>query len=135
MPERPVWGYSNDDMHSLSRLGRNWSLMILPELTHESVRHGMESGLSFFVYAPDGHQGPPVPVIETIEVNSRKGTIVIVASGYETIRWISEGEVVSNESTIDLDNLENPGGYLRAELSGPGSTIINTQPFGVKKIK
>lgn len=134
MPERPVWGYSNDDMHSLPHLGRNWSVMILPDLTHESVRYGMENGLSYFIYAPDGHNGPSAPVIEMIEVNPRKGIIEIVASGHESVRWISEGEVVSEGNTINLNDLQDPGVYVRAELSGPGSVIVNTQPFGVKKL-
>lgn len=35
MPHRPVWGYSNDDMHIAEHIGRNWNVLILPELTHE----------------------------------------------------------------------------------------------------
>ena len=47
MPGRSAWGYSNDDMHDRPHVGRNWNMLILPELTHESVREGMESGLSY----------------------------------------------------------------------------------------
>jgi predicted metal-dependent phosphoesterase TrpH len=32
--ERPVWGVSNDDMHNpRTQLGRNWNIMLLPELS------------------------------------------------------------------------------------------------------
>ena len=38
MPDRPAWGYSDDDMHVASHLGRNWNVMILPGLSHEDLR-------------------------------------------------------------------------------------------------
>ena len=33
--ERPVWGFSNDDMHSMRDFGRNWNVFIL----HVSMFH------------------------------------------------------------------------------------------------
>ncbi len=133
MPERPVWGYSNDDMHSLPQLGRNWTIFILPELSHEWVRNGMENGLSYFVYAPQGHNGPEPPVIESISVDNRRGTISITASGYNTVRWISQGSVVHTGNVIDLNELDDPGNYVRAKLFGAGETAAGTQPFGIRK--
>ncbi len=133
MPDRPVWGYSNDDMHTLPNVGRNWSMLILPELTHESVRHGMENGLSYFVFAPQGHDGPSAPVIESIVVNQRKGTIDITASGYESVRWISEGRVVHEGNPVNIKELEDVGSYIRAKLYGSGETVTGTQPFGISK--
>ena len=132
MPERPVWGYSNDDMHSLPQLGRNWTVFILPELTHESVRHGMENGTSFFVYAPEGHDGPQPPVIESISVNNRRGTIEIDASGYNSVHWIYDGNIVHTGSVVDLNELEEAGNYIRAKLYGPAETLTGTQPFGIR---
>ena len=62
MPDRPVWGYSNDDMPSGAKhLGRNWSMLLLPELTSDWVRRGLIGGRSYFVYSPAGHAGPPPP--------------------------------------------------------------------------
>jgi hypothetical protein len=135
MPDRPVWGYSNDDMHSLPQLGRNWNMLILPELTHESVRNGMENGLSYFIYAPDGHDGPSAPVIESVNVNQRRGTIEISATGYETVRWISGGNVVHDGIKVNLNDLQDveTNGYVRAKLYGPGETVAGTQPFGIRK--
>ncbi len=132
MPDRPVWGYSNDDMHHLSRLGQNWTVMILPELTHESVRNGMENGLSYFVYAPQGHDGPQPPVIQSIEVNNRRGTIDITASNYDSVTWISEGNIVHTGNTVNLNELEATGNYIRAKLYGPGDIVVGTQPFGIR---
>jgi hypothetical protein len=130
MPGRNVWAYSNDDMHALSHVGRNWNMLILPELTHESVREGMENGLSYFIYAPGGHSGPEPPVIHSI--NAKNSTIEIDASGYNSVEWISEGKVVHDGAVIDLNELENIGSYLRAMFYGPGNTVAGTQPFGIK---
>ena len=60
-PERMVWAYSNDDMHQERSLGRNWNIFVLPELTREMVRKGIEEGRSFYVYAPFGHEGAVPP--------------------------------------------------------------------------
>jgi len=133
MPERPVWGFSNDDMHTEAQVGRNWNILILTELTHESVRYGMENGLSYFVYAPEGHDGPPPPVIESINVNNRRGTIEISATGYDSILWISNGETVIEGNSINLDKLMEDARYVRAKLFGAGDVVVGTQPFGVKK--
>jgi hypothetical protein len=133
MPDRPVWGYSNDDMHSLPQLGRNWNMLILPELSSEWVRKGMEHGLSYFVYAPGGHDGPSPPIIESINVNKNRGTIQVNASGYESVEWISEGRVVFDGNRINLNEIEELGSYVRAKVYGPGETVAGTQPFGIKK--
>ena len=130
MPDRNIWAYSNDDMHALPHVGRNWNMLILPELTHESVREGMENGLSYFIYAPQGHNGPEPPVINSIKIN--KSTIKINASGYNNVEWISEGRVVHDGPAINLKKTEKIGSYVRAILYGPGETVAGTQPFGVK---
>lgn len=133
MPERPLWGYSNDDMHMFPHLGRNWNNFILSELTHESVRHGMENGLSYFVYSPQGHNGPSPPVIKSIIVNNRRGTIEIIAEEVSSVQWISEGNVVSTGTTVNLNELKETGNYIRAMLYGTGETVAGTQPFGIVK--
>ncbi len=33
MPERPVWGFANDDFHRPQHLGRSWTMFPLPALT------------------------------------------------------------------------------------------------------
>lgn len=133
MPERPVWGYSNDDMHHSSTLGRNWNVFLLPEISESWIRKGMREGRSFYVYAPSGHDGPPLPEIENIKVNKRKGLIELTCSGQDSVRWISDGKVVQRGSLFLLK--ENPGvsDYVRAEVFGPGETITGTQPFGITR--
>lgn len=135
MPDRPVWGYSNDDSHAASHIGRNWSTFILPELSAESVRRGMLGGVSFFTYAPNGHSGAPVPTVESLSVDRVDGTITITASDYEAIEWIASGEVVGTERTIDLENLGEHHSYVRAKLFGSAGALTGTQPFGVKRLQ
>jgi hypothetical protein len=132
--ERPVWGFSNDDMHNPERkqLGRNWNVMLLPELSAEAVRRGMEEGTFFFVYAPEGHDGGAPPVIRAIAVDSSKGTIHIDATGYESIEWISDGRFIHRGDRVNLSELADPGGYIRAVIRSENSSLIGTQPFRIQ---
>lgn len=131
MPERPVWGYSNDDMHGSSALGRNYSVMLLPELSAASVRRGMEQGWSYFVYSPAIKDRITEPVIEAITVDDDRGVIHIQARGTRETVWISDGLVVHHGDTIDLGNIPNIGSYVRAELRADEGVVVGTQPFGI----
>lgn len=133
LPERQVWAYSNDDMHIAEHIGRNWNMFILPELSHEAVRRGMEEGLSYFVYAPEGHEGPIAPSIEAIRVDSRRGTIDIIARDYERIVWIAEGRPVHEGGRISLGDLPEEYAYVRAKIHGAGNSVAGTQAFGIRE--
>ena len=132
--ERPVWGFSNDDMHNPStELGCNWNIILLPELSPEWVRRAMENGMFFFVYAPNGHGGPTPPLIESIAVDRQNGTIHIDATGHERIDWISKGKIVHNGDRVNLFEVQGLGGYIRAEIhAANGGPIVGTQPFRIQ---
>lgn len=133
MPERTVWGFSNDDMHEPPHIGKNWNVLILSELTENAVRYGMEKGQFFFVHVPSRHNGPQAPIIKSIDVNRKKGIIEIKDSDFNTVKWISNGEVVQEGTSIILNQIEQSLVYVRAKLYGFGGTITGTQPFGLKK--
>jgi hypothetical protein len=133
MPGRNVWGFSNDDMHGESALGFNWNMLILPGLTEEWVRTGMEEGRFYYVYAPSGYKGANPPQITSILVNPKKSIITIDATGYDSIQWISEGKVVYRGNALKLNDAIDVKGYVRAELFGADKTITGTQPFGLIK--
>jgi hypothetical protein len=138
MPQRPVWGFSNTDMHTLRHYGRNWNVFILPELNENWVRRGMEQGLFFFVYAPEGRHDRPVdtPEIQSINVNQGKGSIHIQAVGQDSTVWISGGNKIHTGDQIRLNELPEVHGYVRAVLYGEGGkTILGTQPFGIVRRK
>jgi hypothetical protein len=131
--DRPVWGFSNDDMHTSPHRGRNWNILLLPEVSPETVRRGMTEGLTLYVYAPDGHDGVAPPAVESISVDAYAGTITIAATNYATIEWISEGKVVHQGDSVNLNDLPKPGGYLRAMIHGTGGfPVVGTQPFYVR---
>ena len=132
MPGRQVWAYSNDDMHHSSTLGRNWNVLVLPELSEEWVRNGMQQGRSYFVYSPGGHLANKLPELREIKVNNRKGLIEVHVTGHDSIRWISAGKVVHRGQQLSLKEQEGIEKYVRAEIFGPGNTITGTQPFGIR---
>jgi hypothetical protein len=50
MPQdRPVWGFSNDDSHSLSANGHAWNVMIMPALTEAETKISMKTGAFYGV--------------------------------------------------------------------------------------
>lgn len=130
MPERPVWGYSNDDFHAVGH-GRNWNMMILAELSSKEVKRGLINGHSFFIYAPLGHNSSDPPVINSIHVNNKEGLIKINCIKHDSIQWISSGQVIENGEEIRLKG-DFKGDYVRAEIYGKDGTIVGTQPFGIK---
>jgi hypothetical protein len=133
MPDRPAWGFSNDDMHSMSQLGRKWNEFVLPELSQEWVRQGMTEGRFFFVYAPGGHEGASPPDIDSIKVDRSIGTIHVHASNYDSVQWISNGTVVHEGNPINLVDVPEADCYVRAVLYGDGETHTGTQPFGITR--
>ncbi len=131
-PVRPVWGFSNDDMHSMRDFGRNWNVLILPDLNEQNVRKAMENGIFYFINAPESHDGPQPPVISSIAVNQKKGKITIGASRYKSIVWIYNGKEIKKGRLFRLRNLPGNNTYIRAELYGAGNTVVCTQPFFIK---
>ena len=58
MPQgRPVWGFSNDDSHSLSGNGHAWNVMLMPALNREETKTAMETGAFYGVSRIDRQYG------------------------------------------------------------------------------
>lgn len=132
-PSRPVWGFSNDDMHSMRDLGKDWNVFLLPEANQENVRYAMENGITYFIHAPKGHKGVQAPVINSININKKRGIIKIEASVYDSIVWISNGKKIHKGRHCNIKKLPADGQYVRAELYGAENSIVCTQPFMVEK--
>ncbi|MEL7565680.1 MAG: metallophosphoesterase [Dehalobacterium sp.] len=144
MPERPVWGFSNDDTHALANTGFSYNMMLLPENTLANVRESMEKGTFYAValvakrelgasFAASG----PAPKITDITVDQDENSITITGENYNTIEWIADGEIIATDeiiatgNTIDLNDYEQEiSTYIRAQLKGDGG-ISFTQPFGI----
>ena len=129
LPERPVWGTANDDMHEpTSSFGYSWNIILLSELNDDLVRAALTNGQFLFAHSPKGKDGPPVPVIKAIIVDEKSGMISIQATGYTSIEWIAEGDVVQEGVKVDLSEIPQAK-YVRAMVHGPEGTVVGTQPF------
>ncbi|MCL1810528.1 MAG: fibronectin type III domain-containing protein, partial [Clostridiales bacterium] len=154
MPEgRNVWGFSNDDTHSLNATGYSWNVMLMPELNQVETRKAMETGAFYAVSRvsrldninrklPNGNEMPgsgtsstlylldqPTPSISSIAVHG--GEITIAGSNYDLIEWIADGAVIATGNLINLSDYQDKvGSYVRAQLKST-TGIAFTQPFGV----
>lgn len=139
MPERPVWGFANDDLHFVGFAGLAWNTFLLDSLSPETVRAAIEEGRfyssSIRTFLPA--DAVNIPVINAIEHDAQAGTITIsaVSSGAplpaEACEWIANGEVVHVGPVLDYANTPGIGNYVRAELAGSGGFTF-TNPFGFR---
>ena len=156
MPRRPIWGFCNDDSHSLKAV-QSFNRFVLAKNNSANARKAMEKGQFYgclstkpMDYATD--KNSVFPTIHGIKVDQAEGTITVNAKDYDEIRWITSpssleptddyktsnapfprGEVVGNQATIDCtsDQIKK---YVRAELirkEGAHIHRVFTNPFGV----
>jgi len=145
MPQgRFVWGFANDDTHSVGATGFAWNVMLMPELTQSQTRTAMETGAFYTVSRIDRREGInalnlalTTPSITNIVVE--RNTITITGADYDVIEWISGVDattgmvnVIATGASINVndyaDIIENT--YVRAQLKSQNG-IAYTQPFGV----
>lgn len=138
MPERPVWGFSNDDTHSTAATGFSYNMMLMSGNTLSNVRKSMEKGTFYAValvskrelglnFAAKG----PAPEITNISVDQDENSITIQGENYNSIEWIANGRTIATGNKIDLNDYEyKVSNYVRAQLKGDGG-ISFTQPFGI----
>ena len=164
MPERPIWGFGNDDMHLLSGAHETDCVFVLAELSEGAVRAAMEAGQFYFRKASrhnDVRQRDPAvnpfPVIKAIHVDESAGTITVQAANYDVIQWISApeslepvadyktsnapwllGRLVHEGETLDCRNTANLNRYVRVELQRTDGEVVFrvfTNPFGLALTK
>jgi hypothetical protein len=162
MPQRPIWGYGTDDMHSLASVRESDSMFPLEELSETAIRTAMETGRFYFRRSNQTNdlrerdsQEPRFPRIEAIRVDDQAGTISVQASHYDAILWISApeslepvadyktsnepwplGRVVHRGATLNLRDTANLGNYVRIELHRQdGEDLFRTfsNPFGLDR--
>ena len=164
MPDRPIWGFGTDDMHSLASVRESHSVFPLDELSDEAVRTAMEKGQFYLRKSTrrnDLRERRPAeelfPLIEAIEVDNEAGTITVHASNYDTIQWISApeslepvadhqestepwplGRVVHEGESINFRDTPHVDRYLRIELHrADGEEMFRTftNPFGLANVE
>ena len=131
-----VWGFSNDDSHALDDIGVTQEIMLMPELSNEALRTAMENGTFFacskyaryemgeeFVGTGDYAQ------ISEVIVDDDADIISVVASNYDVIEWIADGEIIATGATLDLKQYSDEiGCYVRFQIKNEGG-IVCSQPF------
>ncbi|WOP19777.1 hypothetical protein [Raineyella sp. LH-20] len=140
MPERNVYGFSNDDAHSTGALGYDYNQLLMPELSEQAVHDAMTSGAwysSALVAKRElgsgfkGDRTEPAPTISSIAVDQTADSITIQGAGYHRIEWIADGKVIATGNTLDLDDVSaSVDNYVRAQLIGDNG-ISFTNAFGV----
>ncbi|MFZ4413396.1 MAG: alpha/beta hydrolase-fold protein [Bacteroidales bacterium] len=138
MPQRPVWGYSNDDFHNLNMAFFNYEYMLMDEFTIPALKIAMKTGKSIFSYEYGASGNALAPSISSIIVNEETKTITITTPDND-VSWIcgTEGSgstrksaVIGYGKTFFYDGFK--GNYVRALIkNGYGETC--TQPFGFEK--
>jgi hypothetical protein len=147
IPEgRFVWGYANDDSHSVGGIGISYQMMLMPSNTLENFRSAMINGHSYMVTSIARNEGvinPRTsvdrPVVKSVTVNHAADSITITAENATSIVWISEGRTIytteGNTSTLNLihaDIIEQVGVYVRANIIGD-TGMAAIQPIGTRK--
>ena len=141
MPERPVFGFANDDSHGKLHIGLNANWFPLQDLSRAGVRAAVEDGRFYFSTVtthPEKWQNlDRAPRITDVEYDESENVLALTAEvggepvAPEQVRWISnQGEVVSTGRRINLDETEGLSTYLRAEIRSSGG-LTYTQPFGL----
>lgn len=140
MPGRSVWGFSNDDTHSLEATGFSYNMMLMQENTLANVRNAMEKGTFYAVALVSKRElgsnftaSGASPKITNVSVDQKENTITINSENYNSIEWVANGRIIATGNTIDLNNYEDRvSNYVRAQIKGNGG-ISFTQPFGIKE--
>ncbi len=131
-----VWGFANDDSHALDDIDVTRDVMLMPELSNEALRTAMENG-TFFACSRYARyemgedfvgEGAYADIHEVI-VDDERDTISVVASNYDTIEWIANGEIIATGESISLtEHSDEIGCYVRFQIKNKGG-IVCSQPF------
>ncbi|MCM8804493.1 MAG: PHP domain-containing protein [Candidatus Omnitrophica bacterium] len=130
MPEKPIWGFGNDDFHNLEHFSINWIEFLLYRLDEVEVKKAIKNGKFYICSAIKGYD---MPFIKKIIFNKKKGEIKLECDNYKEIRWISDGEVVGHREKINYKENPDVKKYLRVEIYGKEGYIY-LNPFGINEI-
>ena len=131
-----VWGFSNDDSHALDDIDVTREIMLMPELSNDALRTAMENGTFFacsryarYEMGEDFVGEGEYASIHSLNVDDDNDTITVVASNYDVIEWIADGEIIATGETLDLREYSDEiGCYVRFQIKNEGG-IVCSQPF------
>ena len=135
---RNLFGFGNDDSHSVNEVGRNWMMFVMPSNNNENVRECMETG-AFYTSTrravaegiTNANHSVSTPLITSIAIDGN--TITVEGEHYYAIEWIADAEIIAAGESINLNEYEDViGSYIRFQLKGEGG-ISFSQPFLLEK--
>lgn len=146
------WGFTFSDAHADDCLDDAFTYTLMENFTLEDFRESMVKGQFFSVarYSngveldglreyPQGLDDNaditiPVPKITRITVNQDENTISVEGENFDTIVWISNGNVMKRGGTddasltFDVDDFSDASLFVRFYITGDGG-ICYSQPF------
>ena len=99
--------------------------------SEDAAAQALGEKMSVSVAAGDKYRfesGATCVTINSIAVDDAEDSITINADDALYIRWISDGKVVAEGNSIDLDECADIGSYVRAEIISEGA-VTYTQAF------
>ncbi len=152
------WAFCFSDSHNETSVNDAYTMMLLPELTLDAFRAGMENGtffaVSHFTYGVElnGMQEMPgfveedmdwrsnaTPMVTRVTADEQSDTITIECKNADTITWISDGNVIRRAPVTDgraeiclrdADLLADVRTFVRFYITGENG-ICYSQPFTV----
>ena len=143
-PDRLMWGFGVDDPRDPYLIGeqvdRGFNTVLLesddfdPSNQEDSRQAAFEAYLDGRTLAhwrdewdAETEDPPECPQVNEISVSGQ--TIEIDATGYDSIEWVSSGDVVGTGDEITVTEEHHP--YVRADIRTNPDAGTLTQPFGV----
>ena len=139
MPERPVWGFANDDTHGTNHFGLNRNVFLISDLNIVNVRHAMAEG-HLYLYVPV--ELGDRPDIQIRNVRTRGSKIELTLDGdFNEIQWfthnsesVGESHVIHYGTEIDISDVPLTATFVRAVIQSDGGRTY-TQPFGIVRVQ
>lgn len=135
MPERPVWGFANDDTHSDNHFGRNRNIFLLSDFTKENVFQAMKKG-NFLFFSPVVQGTPSEVKLKGVKVD-KKGIQLELAGDFDRIEWITynpdtgESQIIGHKPGISVRSIPSYAHFVRAVIVSDAGRLY-TQPFGLQ---
>ncbi len=155
------WGFTFSDSHGYDSVNDAYTMMLMEKFTMEDFRKSMEKGqffsVSHFSYGfelngmaempgfveenADAINVNDTPMVTRVAVNNENDTITIAGTDFDSITWVSNGNVIRRETgitsgtaTLDLHDaglLDSPSLYIRFYITS-SKGICYSQPFVIK---
>ncbi|MDG5821293.1 hypothetical protein [Natronococcus sp. A-GB7] len=130
MPDRPIYALGVDDGHCWEE-GNDFDMahvqLLLSDCSAEAVHRSLQNG--WFHAARHDPVGAIAPTINFVDVDRDEQVITVNADDYETIEWISNGDVIHHGRSLPYGKMEIYN-YARAVAKSGTGGETTTQAFG-----